>query len=323
MSKRKTEAPSAALFAELQTLVNEDDAKKRSQRAWDLLIRAASNSDQGVLVDFALESGLTLPLQSDTRPRHRAVPSRGITWVNPIDESTMVWIPAGVFCVGEMKVRAQSPGFSLARFPVTNAQFAVFLEKTDYKPSADHPDNELFLSEWENGEIPRGKENHPVVWVSCVDALHYCKWAGLTLPTEWHWEKAARGPDGRPYPWGTTVPYQRAKEQLTQVFARVTCPVGSFPRTRTPYGCEDMIGNVSEWCQATKGDDPAKAPAPWAEIPQLPLRSVVHVPVRGSCFLRRAGKRMVSSHRRVLSITRRNFWTGFRPAFYGNWRPAV
>ena len=88
-----------------------------------------------------------------------------------------------------------------------------------------------------------------MVWVSYIDALPYCRWAGLTLPTEWLWEKAARGRDGRPYPWGNALAVGGAS-------ANVRCdghsPVGSYPRTRTAYGCEDMIGNVSEWCQMTR-----------------------------------------------------------------------
>ena len=85
---------------------------------------------------------------------------------------------------------------------ITNAQFANFLAATGYTPHQEHPDNELFLQHWGEEGPPRGLEQHPVVWVSYLDAVAYCQWAGLTLPTEWLWEKAARGPDGRPYPWG-------------------------------------------------------------------------------------------------------------------------
>jgi serine/threonine-protein kinase len=97
--------------------------------------------------------------------------------------------------------------------------------------------------------------------------------------------------------------------------------VGNYPRTRTPYGCEDLVGNVSEWCQIIEGENLAYV------LPGLPslecpiAHGVVLTAVRGACFLRLHGRRMAASHRRRLSITRRNYWTGFRPAHFGSWKP--
>jgi serine/threonine-protein kinase len=231
----------------------------------------------------------------------------------------MVWVPPGPFHVGKDNEPAESPGFSLARFPVTNAQFERFLDESGYRPPPDHPGEELFLAHWTNGAVPKGRGDHPVVWVSYLDALHYCAWAGLTLPTEWLWEKAARGPDGRPFPWGVEPP----SEKLTNVGTSDTCPVGRFARTRTPYGCEDLVGNVSEWCQMTKGEDFGHFPGPRPSIPPAAGGTKAYAAVRGSCYLRTRAVRMVSWHRRRLSVTRRNSWVGFRPALLLPFRPAV
>jgi serine/threonine-protein kinase len=204
---------------------------------------------------------------------------------------------------------------------VTNARFARFLEETGYSPPAGHPEPDLFLSHWQKGKVPRGLEEHPVVFVSLIDALNYCRWAGLSLPTEWLWEKAARGPEGRTFPWGEQRPLM-GKVQLAQVRAKGTCPVGSFPRTRSPYGCEDLIGNVSEWCLMTPEGDYGHLPAPWPEVPAPEMPPGPYAAVRGSAFMRTDMALMVAWHRRRLSITRRNRWVGFRPACLIPYRPA-
>ncbi len=310
------------LLAQLRGLTTEANARQRVYQAWQIVLRAVADPDLGVLLDFAVDNGLVQPLPSG-KPNWRAAPPSPQSWVNPIDGSEMIWIPPGPFQVGDARnrKRVEAPGFSLARYPITNAQFARFLQDNGYKPADTDPDPERFLSHWEDGAPPEGKEDHPVVWISYIDALHYCRWAGLTLPTEWHWEKAARGTDGRLYPWGSKLPMLDDKERLANVYKSDTCRVGSFPQTRTPYGCEDLIGNVSEWCQFTANDDPTRVPSPHPAIPEVVPNAPQYAPVRGSCFLRRAPSRMKGSHRRKLSMTRRNFWTGFRPAFYPAWRP--
>ncbi len=320
MSQKKDPCPSSELFAELTRLRSTPAGPERSARVWQTIGRAYGNADCAVLLDFALEHGLVYPCGEALRKGQRGEEPRQRVWVNPVDGSEMVWIPAGPFFVGprQDKQIAQSAGFSLARHPVTNVQFAKFLAESGYTPPPEHPDPERFLSHWQGGEVPEQLQTHPVVWVSYLDALAYCEWAGVTLPTEWLWEKAARGPDGPPFPWGDAAPLRgwREKSSLANVRANATCPIGSFPRTRSAYGCEDMVGNVSEWCRMVKGADYGNLPAERPEI-RVPKPDVeVYAAVRGSCFLRTRRDRMQAWHRRCLSVTRRNQWVGFRPACF-------
>jgi serine/threonine-protein kinase len=319
MTTSSEKFPSAKVLANLEEVRHEANADTRAARAWRLICQATPNSDFGVVHDYALEHNLMAGL--DPRPaRTDQGPRWASSWRNPCDGSEMVWVPPGPFLVGpeprgrQKQVTAEAPAFSLARHPVTNAQFKRFLDETGYKPPEWHPRNDLFLADWSKGSPRKSDEQHPVTWLSCFDALAYCRWAGLTLPTEWLWEKAARGPDGRPYPWGGEIP-EGALKKLINVGARGTQPVGSYPRTRTVYGCEDMIGNVAEWCQMTPKDNPQVLPPPWPTItePKNPM-AIVLVAVRGSCYLRSDPSRMVAWHRRRLSTTRRNAWVGFRPA---------
>jgi serine/threonine-protein kinase len=316
MSRRRSEHPSAQLLEELKALAGQPAGKERSRRAWEIVVHSAAAEDFFVLHDFALENGLVLSCDPGPRARRGQAPPPK-TWVNPIDGSEMVWIPPGPFVVGTDKTPAKSAGFSLARHPVSNAQFERFLKDSGYKLPEGHPGPELLLRHWEKGKPPKGKKDHPVVYVSFLDALAYCKWAGLTLPTEWLWEKAARGPEGRTYPWGGDGPVSRSG-RLANVGTDGTCAVGSYPRTRSPYGCEDLVGNVSEWCRTADGKDLGRFPEPWPEV--APGEATLTV-VRGSCFFRTSSSRMTAAHRRRLSVVRRNQWTGFRPALLLPCRP--
>ncbi|WKZ32279.1 MAG: formylglycine-generating enzyme family protein [Thermodesulfobacteriota bacterium] len=155
----------------------------------------------------------------------------------------MVLVPAGEFTMGsddwwpksqpEHKVRLDS--FYIDRYEVTNKRFKRFVDAT----GRSHPDH------WKDGRIPDGKEDHPVVYVSWADADAFCKWEGKRLPTEQEWEKAARGTDGRTFPWGDK--FDRNKGNTPQYGNEDTLPVGSFEDGKSPYGVYDMAGNAFEW----------------------------------------------------------------------------
>ena len=319
MSKKKDDAPvdhypSAKALAELQSLLKGKASPDRTIKAWRVIVDASDNPDFHAVLDFALENELVRGCEQ-TDPT-----AANTSWTNPIDGSEMVWIPPGPFVCGTPNKPAECAGFSLGRHPVTNEQFARFLELSGHKPDPDHDENELFVSHWRGGKVPANKGQHPVTFVSLFDALAYCRWAGATLPSEWLWEKAARGPDGRTYPWGETA--ATARSGLAHIGKNATCAVGTYTKVRSPYGCEDLIGNVSEWCQpVTAKTPPGQFPPPRPDIP-IPISGGVHTVVRGACYLRSGANTAKGTYRRQLSTTRRNQWTGFRLCVLLPCRPA-
>jgi formylglycine-generating enzyme len=197
------------------------------------------------------------------------------------EPSETIAIPGGSFLMGfdrgdaaEHPVHAVvlSP-FDLDRFEVTNADFARFVAATSHVTDAErsgvgwHWDgkwHEVRRAAWRRPRGPAssidGLDRHPVVQVSWNDARAYCTWRGGRLPTEAEWEFAARGKDGRLYPWGDQPPRDGTRYRAaygSDVCCRAdagdgylfTAPVGSFPLGRSPFGIEDLAGNVWEWVE--------------------------------------------------------------------------
>ena len=171
--------------------------------------------------------------------------------VNEIDGTEMVWIPAGEFLRGspdgkgasderpQRKVRLD--GYWIYKLPVTLAQYTKYCEAVgkEFKPT------------WGQGmhANPKGDPGAYPALMNWYEAADYAKWVGGALPSEAQWEKAARGTDGREYPWGNAWDPEKAVglERTVNKFSAGNLPVGSSPAGASPYGVEDMAGNCWEW----------------------------------------------------------------------------
>jgi len=162
------------------------------------------------------------------------------------ERASMVLIPAGQFTMGRDDAvpdeqpthRVSLDAFYIDRYEVTVAQYAKFVESEDSEPP--------FL--WQEARRGPNDEN-PVLGVDWHEAAAYCRWAGKRLPAEAEWEKAARGTDGRIYPWGNDPPtpaHANFGHETTKGYAALA-KVGSFEKGKSPYGVYDLAGNVWEW----------------------------------------------------------------------------
>ncbi len=224
---------------------------KKYYQPWSLLL----------IVIFLLTAcgGPSSLRRNQTRPID-SVEGIGRTKVNPIDSMVMVYVPEGEFLMGSEDVGSSDDegpehmvyldAFWIYQTEVTNQQYRQCIQAGECRGNLEnYPD-----------------DNYPATDILRWTAQIYCRWAGGRLPTEAEWEKAARGTDGRRYPWGNEpVTGERANfcdvncqeegadRSQNDGYAK-TAPVGSYPLGASPYGAQDMAGNVWEW--VSDGYDP-------------------------------------------------------------------
>jgi serine/threonine-protein kinase len=151
------------------------------------------------------------------------------------------YVPAGKFLFGEEKAERELPAFWIQKREVTCDEYAAFLA------SMKEAGKEVAAPRsWSGGKVPEGAGGLPVRGVPFADASEYARWkgSGWRLPSEEEWEKAARGTDGRLYPWGDEFAAGNANVAR---YAQAPLPPGSVPGDSSPCGCLDMAGNVMEW----------------------------------------------------------------------------
>ncbi|MBH0202191.1 MAG: formylglycine-generating enzyme family protein [Nitrospira sp.] len=183
-----------------------------------------------------------------------AVPSAVAPELIGKDGAPMVLVQAGEFVMGSDKGdedeapthRVYLNAFYIDKFEVTNGRFARYVDAIQSEPPWGFTDK----------ETPVIHAERPVRWVSWMDAVGYCLWLGKRLPTEAEWEKAARGTDERTYPWGNDPPTSvHAVYGLKEGGAETVSVIGNHHMGQSPYGVQDLAGNLYEWVMDWYAED--------------------------------------------------------------------
>jgi formylglycine-generating enzyme required for sulfatase activity len=225
-------------------------------------VRPHTGCDPASEQDHVL-SGPQQPISNVSPPPTATI---GSQWLSPVDRMILVYVPAGTFIMGASSTdpdafENEKPQHSvyldaywIDSTEVTNAMYALCVADGECTSPAEDASfsRSLYYSHPTCG-------GYPVIQITWQQAHDYCAWAGRRLPTEGEWEKAARGTDGRVFPWGNQAPDgtranlcgsecpNEANDPAIDDGFFDTAPVGSYPAGASPYGTLDMAGNVWEW----------------------------------------------------------------------------
>jgi formylglycine-generating enzyme len=234
-----------------------------------------------------------------------------------------VSVPAGEFEMGGEggnstpdegpKHKVSLDAFLIGKYEVTNAQYHAFVKATGHRVPENCCDPKYNL--WKGDTLPAGIEELPVINVSWDDAVAFCKWSGARLPTEAEWEKAARGTDGRIYPWGNDPPSGNRANYSFDPVSMWDGPASlakkdQYEFGRSPYGAFEMAGNVWEWVQDWYDENYYKTSP--AKNPKGPDKGEGRV-IRGASW-RNTADMLHASNRNKHVPTERRVYIGIRCA---------